>query len=270
MATLQAKDEAAMIYNVKNIFFRYSLDKKTVLNDISFTLEKGQILSILGPNGAGKSTLLNCMKNLLTPESGEIFLCDRNIKKLSIKEIAALVGYVPQSHNPTFGYSVFDFVLMGRAPMIKLYNKPKVRDEEATHTALDSLNITHLAHKTYTEISGGEMQQALIARSIVCEPKVLLFDEPTAHLDYGNQINVLRLIKKLSKDGYSIVITTHNPDHAMLLGGLAAVLDKEGHMEIGDTSVILKENLLKKVFNTDLKIIDVPGLTRSACIPAEL
>ncbi|NLN48723.1 MAG: ABC transporter ATP-binding protein [Clostridiales bacterium] len=259
-----------MIYDIKNISFRYYPNQKTILKDVSFTIEKGQILSILGPNGAGKSTLLNCMKNLITPFIGEILLCGKNIKKMSMKEIAGLVGYVPQNHNPSFGFKVFDFVLMGRAPVIKAYNRPGLKDMEAAWSALESLNITYLSDKPYTEISGGEMQQALIARSIVCKPKVLLFDEPTAHLDYGNQINVLRLIKKLSKDGYSIVITTHNPDHAMLLGGSAAVLDKDGHMRTGSTSAILKENLLNEVYNTDLKIIDIPELSRSACIPAKL
>lgn len=259
-----------MIYEIKNISFHYSSNKRLIFKNVSLSLKKGQILSILGPNGAGKTTLLSCMKNIISPVSGEIFLCGKDIRKMNVKEIASLVGYVPQSHTPAFGYSVFDFVLMGRAPKIRMYHKPKVEDEEAAWKALEMLGITHLAEKAYTEISGGEMQQAMIARSIVCHPKTLLFDEPTAHLDYGNQLNVLRLIKKLSNEGYAIVITTHNPDHAMLLGGLAAILDKEGNLSVDHVDVIINEKLLKNVYNADLKLIKVPELSRTACVPSDL
>ncbi|MEG2051994.1 MAG: ABC transporter ATP-binding protein [Oscillospiraceae bacterium] len=259
-----------MIFKVENLCFKYPDSNKGVLDNVSLTLEKGEILSILGPNGAGKSTLLNCMANLLVPESGSIKLEGNDISKMPVKEVASTISYVPQTHTPAFGYTVFDFVLMGSAPTIGLFQKPGEKERESTINALKQLGIEHLAEKPYTEISGGERQQATIARAIVQEPKAILFDEPTAHLDYGNQLRTLRLIKEMSEKGYAVVITTHNPDHAILLGGTAAILDRAGHLTIGDSKEIITEDCLKQVYKTELKLIYIEELKRVACISPNL
>jgi iron complex transport system ATP-binding protein len=159
---------------------------------------------------------------------------------------------------------------MGRAPRIGLFQKPRAEDEAAAFGALRALSIDHLAENPYTEISGGERQQATIARALAQQPQAILFDEPTAHLDYGNQHRILRLIRSLADQGYGIVITTHNPDHALLLGGRAAILDREGSLNVGDSEEIITEARLKTVYNTELRLLHIKELSRVACLPLSL
>ncbi len=259
-----------MIYDIKNLYFSYPDFPKNVLNDVSLALDEGVILSILGPNGSGKSTLLNCMAGLLQPKSGKIKLNGSDLNTLSFREIAQVVSYVQQNHRAAFAYPVLHFVTMGRAPRISVFGKPKAADRKAAWDALEALGIAHLADKPYTEISGGEMQQATIARAIVQEPKVILFDEPTAHLDYGNQLRVLNIIRDMANRGFSVVMTTHNPDHALLLGGMVAILDRKGHIEVGQYNEIITEQRLLEVYNTRLCLVPVSELARVACIPPNL
>lgn len=255
-----------MIYEVKNITYQYPSSERKVLNGASAELKEGEILSILGPNGAGKTTLLNCMAGLLKPRSGMIKLCGKDLAAMSPREIAGIAGYVPQLHTPAFDYRVLDFVLMGRAPKTGMFGRPTKEDEDCCLRVLDSMQIGHLAEKSYIEISGGERQQVLIARAIVQEPKVILFDEPTAHLDYGNQHRVLRRIKKMAEEGFSVIITTHNPDHALLLGDKAAIVDRSGKITQGYSKDIITEENLRKVYDTDLRLLWIEELGRYACL----
>jgi iron complex transport system ATP-binding protein len=234
------------------------------------TLGEGEILSILGPNGAGKTTLLNCMVKLCTPDSGVIFLRGTNIRNMTAREVAGIAGYVPQIHVPVFGYTVLNFVLMGRAPKIGIFRRPNGDDEDAAFEALETLNIAHLANRPYTDISGGERQQATIARAIAQNPSVILFDEPTAHLDYGNQHRILLLLRSMAQRGFSVVITTHNPDHAVLLGGSAAVLDRDGHLTTGESSDVITEARLMNLYRTRLRMPYVPEVSRKVCVSPPL
>ena len=259
-----------MIYSIQNISYRYPGTSRTVINNVSMTLREGEILSILGPNGAGKTTLLNCMVKLNIPDGGEIFLRGKNIRDMSAKEVAGIVGYVPQIHVPVFGYTVLNFVLMGRAPKIGIFKRPNRDDEDAAFEALEALNIAHLANRPYTDISGGERQQATIARAVAQNPSVILFDEPTAHLDYGNQHRILLLLRSMSHRGFSVVLTTHNPDHALLLGGSAAVLDREGHLVIGESHAVITETRLMALYRTQLRMSYVPEVSRTVCVSPPL
>ena len=257
------------IIKVSDISFSYPQARREILRSCSLCVEPGELVSILGPNGAGKSTLLNCACNLLTPQSGTVFLNGTNIKQLEQKEIAKVIGYVQQSQQSAFAHSVFNYVLMGRASTIGLFRKPTANDREKVYEVLSQMGIAHLAEAPVTEISGGERQQAAIARAVVQNPQVIFFDEPTAHLDYGNQINTLRLIGTLQKKGFAIVMTTHNPDHCMMLGGKVAILSKEGHLEVGGID-ILTEDRLKSVYKTDLSLTYVDSVGRVACVPKGL
>lgn len=259
-------NQTGLVYEVNNISFGYPGYDSLVLDGASLKLGRGEILCILGPNGAGKTTLLNCMAGLLTPKSGEIKLCGRNIRTMKEKEIASLAGYVPQLHTPAFDYSVLDFVLMGRAPDTGLFSRPGKEEEQKCMDVLEGMGLAHLASKSYLDISGGERQQLLIARAIVQEPEVVLFDEPTAHLDYGNQHRVLRRIKQMAAEGYSVAITTHNPDHALLLGDQAAIVSKDGKIVQGDSSDILTEETLSEVYGMNICIRYLEELGRTACL----
>lgn len=259
-----------MIYEIKDLRFRYPGTEREVLCGIDLDIERSDVLSILGPNGAGKSTLLGCMMNLNHPSSGSVSVGGRNISVMTARELAARVSFVPQNIRPVFGYTVLEFVTMGRAPMISALGRPGEKDREAAMEALEKMGIGQLAGRPFTEISGGEMQQATIARAIVRKPEVILFDEPTAHLDFGNQLRTLRVIKRLSEEGYTTVITTHNPDHAIMLGGRAAILDRNGKLLSGSTEEIVNEENLSTIYNSELKIRYIEEAGRRVCLYPEL
>lgn len=255
-----------MIYEVKNITFSYGNDERKVLDNASLKLNEGEVLCILGPNGAGKTTLLNCMAGLLKPQSGSVELCGKELGSMSSKEIATKVGYVPQLHTPSFDYRVLDFVLMGVAPHTGMFSRPTQEEENMCMEVLESMNLGHLAEKSYMAISGGERQQLLIARAIVQRPKAILFDEPTAHLDYGNQHRVLKRVRQMADEGYSVIITTHNPDHALLLGDKVAIVDKNGKITQGKGEDVLTEENLCRVYDTEIKLMWIEELGRTACL----
>lgn len=257
------------IVEVRNLSFAYEKGK-TVLQNVSLSLEEGEVMTILGPNGAGKSTLLNCIAVLLEPEEGSITLCGKDASSMKPKEVAGILSYVPQNHVPAFSYTVRDFVLMGRAPSVGMFERPDPEDFALVDRTLEEIGIAALKDKPYTEISGGERQQATIARAIVAEPKAILFDEPTAHLDYGNQLMTLRLIKSLQERGYAVIITTHNPDHAIMLGGTTAILDRDGTLVTGKTEEIITEEVLRKLYDTELSLLEVEGVNRPICVPPNL
>lgn len=259
-----------MIIEAENLNFSYSKNGKQILQDVSLSLDEGEVMSILGPNGAGKSTLLNLLATLSVPDSGTVKLCGKDTAKMKPKEVASILSYVPQTHTPAFSYTVFNFVLMGRAPKVGMFEKPKAEDFEIVEKVLEEVGIAELADKPYTEISGGERQQATIARALVQEPKAILFDEPTAHLDYGNQLKTLRVINSLREKGYAVIITTHNPDHAIMLGGTTAILDRTGHLTVGDSEKILTEETLKGVYGTNLRLTYLEDVGRYVCITPNL
>ena len=213
---------------------------------------------------------VNCLSNLLTPLRGNILLKGKDIAHIPINEIAKVLGYVPQVHIPTFAYSIRDYVVMGRAPHMGLLSVPGETEYEKVDTVLKQMGIEHLADKLYTQISGGERQQVQIARVLVQESEIILFDEPTNHLDYGNQLKILQIISDLAKKGLTILMTTHMPDHAILLGGKVGILDRDGHMLVGAAETIISEESLKNIYNTQLHLIYIEQLKRMTCVAGNI
>ena len=254
-----------MILEVKNLSFHY-YNSRTIFHDVSFSLEKGDVLSILGTNGAGKSTLLNCIANLFRPNTGEILLNGTPMSSMRMSEIARIIGYVPQTHTPAYAYTVHEFTVMGRTPYIGAFARPSKKDYQIADAALERMGITHLRDKAYTEISGGERQQVAIARVITQQPQIILLDEPTAHLDYGNQYRVVQMVKELSKEGYALLMTTHNPDHAIILDGKVAILNREGVLGVGQAVDTLNAETLTKLYGLHVKTVYDNDAKRNVCV----
>lgn len=248
-----------------NLTFSYD-GKRQILNDVSFSIEKGQLVTLLGPNGVGKSTLLNCISGLLKPQKGRVLLNGEEIFSLPRKSIAKKIAYVPQKNSVPFDYSVKEFVVMGRTAHLGLLTVPSERDYKLVDEALLKLGIADLAERQINELSGGEQQKACIARALVQEPALVILDEPTAALDIGNQIRVLNLIKELLWLGFAVIQTTHNPDHCMMLGGKVAILDEFGVLETGMCTDVITEERLKKVYNAEVKLAYIPEIQRKACV----
>lgn len=257
------------IIESENIHFGYT-ESRRILNDISFRIYEGQLITLLGPNGVGKSTLLNCICGLLKPNSGMVKLFGNPISKLSRREIAQQIAYVPQKSSVSFDYSVKDFVVMGRSAYLSILATPSEQDYKKTDEALEKLGITQLRERPISELSGGEQQKACIARAIVQDPKLVILDEPTSALDYGNQVKVLRLIKELSASGYAVLMTTHNPDHSFMLNGDVAIMSHDGKMEIGAVDQILTENRLEEAYGTKIRLMYVDEMKRKICVPVGL
>jgi iron complex transport system ATP-binding protein len=263
MAFEQAEAERIMSIALNDVSFGYG--STPVIKNASFVIERGKALSILGPNGAGKTTLLSVLTGLLAPSSGEILFDGKNLSGIDAQSMALLIGYVPQVIVPAFDYSVLDYVVTGCAPRIKLFSRPKREHYEAAMEAICEMGIEHIVQKSYMRISGGERQQASLARVIAQKPQLILMDEPTAHLDYGNQIRVLNIIKRLSAEGFGIVFTTHNPDHVLLLGGKAAVMTREGCLTFGSAEELIDEGFLTELYKTELRVSQPVGAQRKIC-----
>ncbi len=192
------------------------LSFKSILKAIDLRCRAGEVTAILGPNGAGKTTLFRCLSGLY-PISGEVRIKGRIITDLSPAEIAKLLALVPQSFEPAFQYSVMDLVLMGRTPYLGLFSTPGEKDLEKARSALESLGIAHLTERVFTELSGGERQLVLLARSLAQGSPILLLDEPTAHLDLRHQVRVLKKIRELAyQRGLTVIMNLHDPNLALL------------------------------------------------------
>lgn len=252
------------IVEIKNVRFGYTEDQ-LVLKDIDASIYEGQLISLLGPNGVGKSTLLNCIIGLLKPQNGEVLLDGEGIQILSRKAIAHDIAYVPQTASVPFDYSVLEYVVMGRTSQLHVWETPSTDDYINAEDALEKLEILHLKNRSITELSGGEQQKVCIARSIAQSPRLIIMDEPTSALDYGNQVKVLHLIKQLSALGYAILLTTHNPEHPILLNSDVWILDKSGKLECGSAEKMITETKLTALYDTKIKIFFSKELGRRIC-----
>jgi iron complex transport system ATP-binding protein len=242
-----------MILQVDDAKFSYD-GKKNVFDHVSFSLEEGEIFCILGPNGSGKSTLLRCVDALLKLDGGSLSFDGKALTSISRKKLATQIGFLPQLHVSTFPFSVLEVAVMGRSPHLGLAASPSAEDYALAETNLKLLGLHHLADKPYTKISGGERQLALIAMVLTQQPRVLLLDEPTSHLDFGNQIRMLELIKKLAQKGLSIVLTTHFPDHAFHLSSKVAMMNNGTFIESGAADDVITAENLKKIYGIDVQI----------------
>lgn len=254
-----------MSIQVNQLHFSYR--NKEVLHNITFSLEQPSLLCLLGPNGVGKSTLFRCILGLLNGYTGEIMAAGRNIRQLAPAQLAQLVAYVPQSHSPAFSYSVQDMVLMGTASHFSVMSAPGRKERQLADEAMDKLGILSLRHRSFMELSGGERQLVLIARALAQQAKVLLMDEPTANLDYGNQLRVLQRVKELTRTGYTVIQSTHNPDQALLFADQVLAL-KEGRVYAwGPPDQVMDEGLLQKLYGVDISLERLYGGAVSVCIP---
>ena len=170
----------------------FSYSSTPVLKDITLDLTGPKFVSILGPNGVGKSTLIHCINKILSPTGGTVMLDGKDVKDITIKEMAKQVGYVPYSANDTFPLTVVDTVLMGRHPHSKWGSLDK--DLDIVYDTLKMLGISHLAMRNFNELSAGQHQKVMLARGLVQEPKVLLLVEPTSNLDIRHQLDVTKML----------------------------------------------------------------------------
>jgi iron complex transport system ATP-binding protein len=236
--------------------------------DVSWSIGAGEVLCLLGPNGSGKTTLLKTLLGLIPAHGGTITLDGRALTGFSRAELARRVGYVPQAHTAFFPFTVREVVLMGRAARVGLFSAPSAHDRDAARRALEALGIAHLADRTYTTISGGERQMTLIARALAQEPQILVMDEPTASLDFGNQAHVIDRVATLAAGGLAILLSTHDPDHAFACADRVALLRGGSLIALGPPQETLTAGMLKRLYGIDVTVTYVGEIGRYVCAPS--
>jgi iron complex transport system ATP-binding protein len=228
-----------------------------LVRDVNMTLEGGDICCILGPNGVGKTTLFKTILNLLPPLSGQVSIDGENIRRWSPKKRSEYLAYVAQAHIPAFPYRVKEVALMGRLGQTSALGQPTQKDYDIAEQALEDVGIRHLRDMVYTDISGGERQLLMIARALAQQPKVLIMDEPTANLDYGNMVLVMSCIRKLARQGLCVIFTSHMPDQAFYCEAKTALLLRNQPMIFGEASKVITEKNLYAAYETDIQILEV-------------
>lgn len=257
-----------MSIEVKELCFSYG--EREVLHGVSFKAEQGEFLSILGPNGVGKSTLFRCVLGLLRDYTGSITVEGRDAKSLSIREAAKLVAYIPQSSHPAFNYSVRDIVLMGTTSGLGTFSTPKKEDVRRVEEALEKIGISHLAERCFHRISGGERQLALIARALVQRAPVLMLDEPTASLDFGNQLLVLTQARELAREGYTVIQTTHNPEQSYMFSDRILALRGGEVLTEGRPKDVLTSDMMRQLYGVEVEVSSLFDDRARVCTPASV
>jgi len=243
-----------MLLQANHLSFAY-VPEQTVLHDISLKLDSGETLYILGRNGGGKTTLLSCLAGLLNPDTGQVELAGKLLDDYSPTERARMIGLIPQMHIPAFSYSVREMVMMGRAPHLGWLGSPSSVDHRIVEESLEQVGLYELRDRPYTEISGGERQLVLIARGLAQKCRVLLMDEPTAHLDLSNQHRILEIVNQLSRQGLSFIISTHAPNDALTYADHVLLLNGGWVTDYGSPEKTLTEPLLSTVYGIRTEVI---------------
>jgi len=238
------------IISVENLSFEYEKGSP-ILNNINFEIEKGSLIAILGRNGCGKTTLLDCLLGLNEIKTGYIVVDGKRIDDYSPKEYAKKVAYVEQNINLNIDYTVYEFISFGRNPYIGLFESLSEDDDQIIRKYASLCHIDHLFNKSINKISGGERQLALICRALVQESEILIFDEPTSSLDFGNQYKLFALLKELQKNGKTIIFTTHNPNQVAELLADVIVIDNGCVKVTGNSKEVISLDLLKELYDID-------------------
>jgi iron complex transport system ATP-binding protein len=251
--------------SVEDLSFGYAGHK--VGEAVRFTLRAGEVLCLLGPNGGGKSTLLKTMIGLLPSLGGVVRIDGEDTVTWTPRRRALAFGYVPQSGAGLFAFTVAEMVLMGRTAHHGAFAPPSAADRAIADAALESLGIAALAERSWLKISGGERQLALIARALAQQPRVLVLDEPTANLDFGNQIRVLAEVKRLAAQGIAIIFATHHPEQAFACADRIAVLHENRLERIGTPDAIITADTMRTVYGVEVDIVPIGDSRLKMCVP---
>ncbi len=256
-----------MLLEIDNVYGGYG--HGDIVKGVSCGADRGDILCLVGPNGCGKTTLFRMMLGSVPVRQGSIRIGGKDTARMSSRERAALVAYIPQHHSPAFAYTVLDMVMMGRASHFSSFESPKEADRQAAFAALEKVNALHLASCRYTTLSGGQRQLVLIARAICQSAKVFIMDEPAANLDYANHQLLMDVVKDLAGKGYCIVMSTHSPEHPASIGSRILMMRSGRVSAFGTPEEVITSQNLEATYGIEMDVIaarDRYGKTRTICL----
>lgn len=225
--------------------------------NLDIEIEDGALTMLLGPNGCGKTTLFRTMLGLLSAQGGHVSIGGEDLGSLSRNDVARRIAYVPQVAQGYFPFSVIDVVLMGRAPYLGTFDRPGKKDIAVAETALDEVGLIDFAERPFTAISGGQRQLVLIARALAQAAPVLVMDEPTANLDYANQHRVMLRARSLTEAGRTVIISTHNPDHAFAYAESAILMKSGDVIAAGEVTQVLDADRLSDVYDLPVEVTEI-------------
>lgn len=241
-----------------------------IVHGVSFTVASSEFVCIIGANGCGKTTTLKALMGLLPCLGGAVRLNGRPISSMTEHERARHFAYIPQAHTPPFPFTVADVVMMGRTPYVNRLAHTTELDRVVAYQAMELLGITGFADQAYTTLSGGQKQLVLIARALTQQSDILVMDEPTAALDFGNQQLVLSRMSMLSKMGKAVIMVTHDPDHALFCADKVIVMERGSIIAVGSARECITTQIVDRIYDADARVMDVevePGRIERVCIP---
>ena len=239
---------------IENLGFSYG--EAAVLHDLTLTAAPHEVLAIVGPNAAGKTTLLRCLEMVLSRWTGAVRIDGDDLRQLSARDVGRKIASVPQSHTPTFPYTVQDVVLMGRNPYLGTVSQPGAHDVQIAGEAMSALGIRDLAQRPYTQLSGGQLQLVLLARALTQQARVLLLDEPTAHLDFRNRHLVLARVRELAdRMDLAVIMTVHDPNDALQYADQAALVAEGALVAVGTPDTVLTVANLELLYGIPVDVL---------------
>lgn len=249
---------APPILSLVDLRFGYAKETQ-VLRGVSLDVPAGSITAILGPNGVGKTTLLRIVLGALQPDAGEIRLEGKPQASYSRAQLSRLIGLVPQSEYIPFDFSVLEFVLLGRAPYLGPLEMPRAEDRAIALEALRALDLEHLRARAAPSLSGGERQLVTVARSLAQQPRLLLLDEPTAHLDLSNRERVLNVLRAQARAGITIIFTTHDPNLVAAIADFVVLMRQGALLAAGALETTLTAEHLSATYGVPVRVLRVDG-----------
>ncbi len=241
------------LFAMHDIEFTYP-EQPALLHGVDLSLNGGEAVAILGRNGTGKTTLLHIALGWLRPAKGAVKLRGRPLASYSRRELGTSLSLVPQSEHVAFDYTVLEYVLLGRAPYLAPTEVPGLGDIAAARAALERVGIVELQDRPAARLSGGELQLVLLARSLAQEPRILLLDEPSAHLDISNKVRLLRVLRQLQADGVALLFSTHDADFAAALSDRTALLDEGRFIAVGPPEQSLTGANLSRIYRVPVTV----------------
>ena len=244
--------------SIEHVSFSYP-NNRLVLHDINMSIEAGEAVGLIGPNGSGKTTLLKLASGVLHPTIGKVLLENLNLNWLSRNKIAQRVAVVPQQFHVPFAFTVGEIVMLGRTPFIKLMSGEKEQDQQIVQHTMELTGIIDIEKRVFNELSGGERQKAILALAMAQQPRLLLLDEPTTHLDINHQIELLHLVKNLNHEqGVTVVAAMHDLNLAALYFDRLILLKNGSVFADGSPPDLLTKNIIEEVYSTTVQVTQHP------------
>ncbi|WP_299025210.1 ABC transporter ATP-binding protein [uncultured Thermanaerothrix sp.] len=249
----------APLLRFENVAFRYPETSQDVLQGLTLEVPQGQVTAILGPNGAGKTTLLRLAYGRYLPRRGRVWLEGRLLAEYSRQEIGRIVALVPQREANPFAYSLLEYVLLGRAPYLLPLQMPAASDVTIAWEALERVGLHHLARRSVQALSGGEYQLLLVARALAQQPRLLLLDEPTSHLDLANKKHLIECLRSLLAEGVTILMTSHEPEVVAALAQQVVLMRDGQVLHSGPLETLWNAETLSATYNVPLRVWEFDG-----------